>query len=202
MTVGPAEAQRPRSRWTRSLQARAAQEQVRQGLRQRAPSTEAGGGMGLTQKILLFTSAADRGAGGRDPGLHHRAGRPPGPRHIREGLAETRAAWEAFQADRFNKLRLGVRVLGERPALQGRARRGGDQATVARHAARAGARPRPRTSSWPPTPRAGCVARADGRSGRGRTSRRSAGERRARGRGAGARCGGRGTASTTPSRPR
>ncbi len=68
--------------------------------------------MGLTQKILLFTSAlvvalvatslayttfqADRLAG----------------ENIARGLKETRQVWEAFQADRYNKLKLGVRVLG------------------------------------------------------------------------------------------
>jgi HAMP domain-containing protein/predicted Ser/Thr protein kinase len=68
--------------------------------------------MGLTQKILLFTSLlvvalvvttltfttfqADR--------LAHRA--------INDALSETRGFWEAFQADRYNKLKLGVRVLG------------------------------------------------------------------------------------------
>jgi len=71
--------------------------------------------MGLTQKILLFTSAlivalvaitlvfttvqADRLA--RDT--------------ITEGLRETREVWQAIQADRFNKLRLGVRVLANDP---------------------------------------------------------------------------------------
>ena len=71
--------------------------------------------MGLTQKILLFTGAlivalvaitlafttvqADRLA--RDT--------------IREGLQETRGVWEAIQADRFDKLRLGLRVLANDP---------------------------------------------------------------------------------------
>ncbi len=71
--------------------------------------------MSLTQKILLFTSLlivalvaatvgfttvqADR--------LAHRA--------IRQALAETRDVWKAFEADRFNKLKLGVRVLANDP---------------------------------------------------------------------------------------
>lgn len=71
--------------------------------------------MGLTQKILLFTGAlivalvaitlafttvqADRLA--RDT--------------IQEGLQETREVWRAIQADRFDKLRLGVRVLANDP---------------------------------------------------------------------------------------
>jgi len=71
--------------------------------------------LGLTQKILLFTGAlivalvaitlafttvqADRLA--RDT--------------IREGLQETRGVWQAIQADRFDKLRLGLRVLANDP---------------------------------------------------------------------------------------
>jgi len=71
--------------------------------------------MGLTQKILLFTSVliialvaitlafttvqADRLARST----------------IAEGLRETRDVWQALQTDRFNKLRLGVRVLANDP---------------------------------------------------------------------------------------
>jgi serine/threonine-protein kinase len=71
--------------------------------------------MGLRQKILLFTGLlvvallattltftaiqADRLA-------HETIGR---------GLSETRGVWETFQADRYNKLRLGIRVLGNDP---------------------------------------------------------------------------------------
>jgi HAMP domain-containing protein len=67
--------------------------------------------MGLTQKILLFTSLlvialvattlifttsqADQ--------LAHRT--------IKDALNDTRDVWETFQADRYNKLKLGVRVL-------------------------------------------------------------------------------------------
>jgi serine/threonine-protein kinase len=71
--------------------------------------------MGLTQKILLFTSLlvvalvvtslafttfqADRLA----------------RENIERGLSETRQVWETFQADRYNKLKLGIRVLGNDP---------------------------------------------------------------------------------------
>jgi len=71
--------------------------------------------MGLTQKILLFTSLlvvalvvtslafttvkADR--------LAHE--------NIERGLKETREVWATFQADRYNKLKLGIRVLGNDP---------------------------------------------------------------------------------------
>jgi eukaryotic-like serine/threonine-protein kinase len=71
--------------------------------------------LGLTQKILLFTSLlvvalvasslvfttvqADRLAN----------------ENVERGLAETRQVWETFQADRYNKLKLGIRVLGNDP---------------------------------------------------------------------------------------
>jgi HAMP domain-containing protein len=71
--------------------------------------------LSLTQKILLFTGVlivalvavtlafttvqADRLARNT----------------IREGLQETREVWKAIQADRFDKLRLGVRVLANDP---------------------------------------------------------------------------------------
>jgi serine/threonine-protein kinase len=74
--------------------------------------------MRLTQKILLFTGAlvvalvaatlafttvqADR--------LAHAT--------IRQGLDETREVWQALQADRFDKLRLGVRVLANDPPFK------------------------------------------------------------------------------------
>src|SRR4051794_38850091 len=71
--------------------------------------------VGLTQKILLFTSLlvvslvvtslafttvqADR--------LAHE--------NIDRALSETKGVWETFQADRYNKLKLGVRVLANDP---------------------------------------------------------------------------------------
>jgi len=74
--------------------------------------------VGLTQKILIFTSLlvvalvatslvfttvqADR--------LAHE--------NIERGLAETKQFWETFQADRYNKLKLGIRVLGNDPAFK------------------------------------------------------------------------------------
>jgi serine/threonine-protein kinase len=74
--------------------------------------------MGLTQKILLFTSVlvvalvvtslvfsaiqADRLA----------------QRTINDALGETRQVWETFQADRYNKLKLGIRVLGNDPSFK------------------------------------------------------------------------------------
>jgi len=85
--------------------------------------------MGLTQKILLFTSAlvialvattlvfttvqADR--------LAHRT--------INQGLSDTRGVWETFQADRYAKLKLGIRVLGNDPYFKA-AVETNDQATI------------------------------------------------------------------------
>jgi hypothetical protein len=85
--------------------------------------------MGLTNKILLFTSLivvalaattlvfttvqADRLAGAA----------------VREGLAETRDLWTTYQLDRYNKLRLGLRVLANDPYFKA-AIETGDEATV------------------------------------------------------------------------
>jgi serine/threonine-protein kinase len=85
--------------------------------------------MGLTQKILLFTGLlvvtlvvttvafttvqADR--------LAHQT--------IHTALLETRDVWQAFQTDRYNKLRLGIRVLGNDPAFKAMVE-GTDQATI------------------------------------------------------------------------
>ena len=74
--------------------------------------------MGLTQKILLFTSVlvvalvfsslvfttiqADRLA----------------EENVSRGLTETRQVWETYQADRYNKLKLGIRVLANDPGFK------------------------------------------------------------------------------------
>jgi serine/threonine-protein kinase len=84
--------------------------------------------MNLTQKILGFTSLivialvattlfyttfqADQ--------LAHKT--------LAQALGETKGVWETFQADRYNKLKLGVRVLGNDPYFK--AAIGTDQATV------------------------------------------------------------------------
>jgi serine/threonine-protein kinase len=74
--------------------------------------------MGLTQKILLFTSILVIGLAGttllfttvQADRLAHAT--------IAEALSETRGVWETFQADRYNKLKLGVRVLANDPAFK------------------------------------------------------------------------------------
>jgi len=74
--------------------------------------------LGLTQKILLFTSVlvvalvfsslvfttiqADRLA----------------EENVSRGLTETRQVWETYQADRYNKLKLGIRVLANDPGFK------------------------------------------------------------------------------------
>jgi serine/threonine-protein kinase len=85
--------------------------------------------MGLTQKILLFTGLlvvalvlttvayttvqADR--------LAHET--------IHQALGETRDVWQTFQTDRYNKLKLGIRVLGNDPAFKAMVENT-DQATI------------------------------------------------------------------------
>ncbi|HVD78453.1 MAG TPA: protein kinase, partial [Vicinamibacteria bacterium] len=46
-----------------------------------------------------------------------------------QGLSETREVWETFQADRYNKLKLGIRVLGNDPAFKSLVETN-DQATI------------------------------------------------------------------------
>jgi eukaryotic-like serine/threonine-protein kinase len=74
--------------------------------------------MGLRQKILLFTGALVVAlVGGTLAFTTVQAGRLARAT-IRQGLDETREAWQALQADRFNKLRLGVRVLANDPPFK------------------------------------------------------------------------------------
>jgi HAMP domain-containing protein len=71
--------------------------------------------MGLTGKILLFIAAlVVLLVGGTLLFTTVRADRLARAT-IDEGLRETRDVWQAVQADRFNKLRLGVRVLANDP---------------------------------------------------------------------------------------
>jgi len=71
--------------------------------------------MGLTGKILLFTAALVVAlVGGTLLFTAVQADRLARAT-IDQGLKETRDVWQAIQADRFNKLRLGVRVLANDP---------------------------------------------------------------------------------------
>jgi serine/threonine-protein kinase len=67
--------------------------------------------MGLTQKILLFVGALVVALVGGTLAFTTVQADRLARTTIRQGLEETRQVWEAAQADRFNKLRLGVRVL-------------------------------------------------------------------------------------------
>jgi eukaryotic-like serine/threonine-protein kinase len=67
--------------------------------------------MGLTQKILLFTSALVIALVATTLLYTTFQAERLADQNIVKGLAETRGVWETFQADRFNKLKLGVRVL-------------------------------------------------------------------------------------------
>jgi serine/threonine-protein kinase len=67
--------------------------------------------MGLTQKILLFTSLLVVALVLASLGFTTWQAEKLAQVNIEKGLAETRSLWETFQADRFNKLKLGIRTL-------------------------------------------------------------------------------------------
>ena len=74
--------------------------------------------MGLTQKILLFTSLIVVALVATTLSYTTFQADQLAHQTISEGLAETRDVWETFQADRYNKLKLGIRVLGNDPAFK------------------------------------------------------------------------------------
>ena len=71
--------------------------------------------MGLTQKILLFTSLLVVALVATSLGFTTVQADRLARENIDRGLRETRQVWETFQADRYNKLKLGIRVLGNDP---------------------------------------------------------------------------------------
>ena len=71
--------------------------------------------MGLTQKILLFTSALVVALVGITLAFTTAQANRLARATIDEGLHDTRDILQAWQADRFEKLRLGVRVLANDP---------------------------------------------------------------------------------------
>jgi eukaryotic-like serine/threonine-protein kinase len=71
--------------------------------------------MGLTQKILLFTSLLVVALVATSLAFTTFQADRLARENIERGLRETRQVWETFQADRYNKLRLGIRVLGNDP---------------------------------------------------------------------------------------
>jgi len=84
--------------------------------------------MGLTQKILLFTSLLVVALVGVSLAFTTFQADRLAHEDIEKGLSQTRQVWETFQADRYNKLKLGVRTLGNDPAFK--AAVSTDQATV------------------------------------------------------------------------
>ena len=84
--------------------------------------------MGLTQKILLFVSLLVMALVGTTLAFTTFQADRLAHAKINQALSETRGVWDAFQADRYNKLKLGVRVLGNDPAFK--AAITSDQATV------------------------------------------------------------------------
>ena len=71
--------------------------------------------MGLTQKILLFASALVVALVGTSLAFTTFQADRLARENVAQGLTDTRQVWETFQADRFNKLKLGIRVLGNDP---------------------------------------------------------------------------------------
>ncbi len=68
--------------------------------------------MGLTQKILLFTSALVVALVVTSLAFTTFQAERLANESIARALQETHQVWETFQADRYNKLKLGLRVLG------------------------------------------------------------------------------------------
>jgi len=71
--------------------------------------------MGLTQKILLFASALVVALVATSLAFTTFQADRLARENVAQGLTDTRQVWETFQADRFNKLKLGIRVLGNDP---------------------------------------------------------------------------------------
>jgi HAMP domain-containing protein len=67
--------------------------------------------MGLTQKILVFTSVLVIALVATSLLYTTFQAERLADQNIEKALTETRGVWETFQTDRFNKLKLGVRVL-------------------------------------------------------------------------------------------
>ena len=74
--------------------------------------------MGLTQKILLFTSLLVVALVLASLGFTTFQAERLAQANIEKGLGETKNLWETFQADRFNKLKLGIRALSNDPGFK------------------------------------------------------------------------------------
>ena len=71
--------------------------------------------MGLTQKILVFVSALVVALVGITLAFTTLRANRLAHQTVSQALKETRGVWETVQADRYNKLKLGIRVLGNDP---------------------------------------------------------------------------------------
>jgi serine/threonine-protein kinase len=71
--------------------------------------------VGLTQKILLFASALVVSLVAVSLAFTTWQADRLARENVAQGLADTRQVWQTFQADRFNKLKMGIRVLGNDP---------------------------------------------------------------------------------------
>jgi serine/threonine-protein kinase len=71
--------------------------------------------MGLTQKILVFVSALVVALVGITLAFTTFRANRLAHQTVSQALKETRGIWETIQADRYNKLKLGIRVLGNDP---------------------------------------------------------------------------------------
>jgi serine/threonine-protein kinase len=74
--------------------------------------------VGLTQKILLFTSLLVVALVATSLVFTTVQANRLADENVTRGLTETRQVWQTFQADRYNKLKLGIRVLGNDPAFK------------------------------------------------------------------------------------
>ena len=86
--------------------------------------------MGLTQKILLFTGALIVALAVITLGYTTIQADRLARQTIDQALTETRSVWETFQADRYNKLKLGVRGVSNDAGFKALIEVG-DEATVA-----------------------------------------------------------------------
>jgi serine/threonine-protein kinase len=85
--------------------------------------------MGLTQKILVFAAALVVALSGTTLAFTTWQANRLAAETINQALRETRNVWATFQADRFSKLKLGIRVLGNDPYFKA-AVEVADQATI------------------------------------------------------------------------
>jgi serine/threonine-protein kinase len=74
--------------------------------------------MGLTQKILLFTSLLVVALVLASLGYTTVQADRLAQENIERGLGETRTLWETFQSDRLSKLKMGIRALSNDPGLK------------------------------------------------------------------------------------